>query len=316
MRVSRALLRAMLPDALPGDGMESLATASADYDKLDLPDNAVRVRINAPAMRVKHVGTVESAKEVEITYHHADKLYSVKAGHVVLACWHRVIPFITDELSQEQIAAMNDQVKVPLIYTNVQLRNWEALAKLGIRNFECPSGFWHGASIDFPVSMGDYKFAQDPSEPIILHLSKVPLTGEAGVSTREQCAAGRQSLVTMTFEDMEREIRDMLARALGGAGFDPARDIEGITCNRWSHGYAYEYMRPWDGFWPEGELPIVKARKPWGRIAIANSDAGAYAYAHSAMDQAARAVRDLLGDPGDLPAYADFPGPPRDMLEL
>jgi spermidine dehydrogenase len=198
----------------------------------------------------------------------------------------------------------------------VQLRNWEALAKLGIRSFECPSGFWHGASIDFPVSMGDYKFAEKPSDPVILHLSKVPLTGEPGMSTRDQCAAGRQSLVTMTFEDMEREIRDMLARALGGAGFDPARDIEGITCNRWSHGYAYEYMRPWDQFWPAGELPIVKARKAWGRIAIANSDAGAYAYAHSAMDQAARAVRDLLGHDESLPAFADFPGPPRDRLGL
>jgi spermidine dehydrogenase len=314
--VARSLLRALVPGALPGEGMESLALGSVDYGKLDAPENAVRVRINAPAMRVKHVGDVAQAKEVEVTYHYDGKLNSVKADHVILACWHRVIPFITDELPKDQIEALNDQVKVPLIYTNVQLRNWEALKKLGIRNFECPSGFWHGASIDFPVSMGDYKFADKPSDPIILHLSKVPLTGQAGVSTRDQCAAGRQSLVTMTFEDMEREIRDMLARALGGAGFDPARDIEGITCNRWSHGYAYEYMRPWDQFWPEGELPIVKARQPWGRIAIANSDAGAYAYAHSAMDQAARAVRDLLGHDDGLPAFADFPGPPRDMLGL
>ena len=26
---------------------------------------------------------------------------------------------------------------------------------------------------------------------------------------------------------------------LGGTGFDPARDIEGITVNRWAHGYAF-----------------------------------------------------------------------------
>lgn len=314
--VARALIRALIPAALPGTDMETIATGTLDYAALDQAENAVRVRINAPVMRVKHDGPVESAKVVEVTYHHDGKLHAVKAGHVVMACWHRVIPFLTDELSEEQVTALNDQVKVPLIYTNVQLRNWEALAKLGVEHIECPSGFWHGASIDFPVSMGDYKFPEDPSEPIILHLSKVPLTGEAGMSTREQCAAGRQSLVTMTFEDMEREIRDMLDRALRDYGFDAARDIEGITCNRWSHGYAYEYMRPWDQFWPDGELPIVKARQPWGRVAIANSDSGAYAYAHSAIDQAARAVRDLLGDPGDLPAYADFPGPPRDLLGL
>jgi spermidine dehydrogenase len=75
-------------------------------------------------------------------------------------------------------------------------------------------------------------------------------------------------------------------------------------------------MRPWDQFWPAGELPIVKARQPWGRIAIANSDSGAYAYAHSAIDQAVRAVRDLLGEPAGAAAFAPFPGPPEDMLGL
>ena len=65
-------------------------------------------------------------------------------------------------------------------------------------------------------------------------------------------------------------------------------------------------MRPWDGFWPDGRLPIETARKGWGRIAIANADAGAYAYAHSAIDQAGRAVNELLGGIG---GFATFPGP-------
>jgi spermidine dehydrogenase len=115
---------------------------------------------------------------------------------------------------------------------------------------------------------------------------------------------------------MEREIRELLGRALKDGGFDPARDIEAITCNRWSHGYALEYMRPWDTYWPDGPLPIETSRKGWGRIAIANSDAGAYAYAHSAIDQAGRAIKDLLGDKANIAAFADFPGPPRDKIDL
>ena len=111
-------------------------------------------------------------------------------------------------------------------------------------------------------------------------------------------------------------MRDLLGRALGAGGFDPAKDIEAITVNRWSHGYAYEYMRPWDAYWPDGPLPIAVARKGWGRIAIANADAGAYAYAHSAIDQATRAVRELLGKPVNAPEFADFPGPPRDQIGL
>ena len=234
----------------------------------------------------------------------------------MLACWHRVIPHITDELADTQVEALNNQVKTPLVYTNVLLRNWEAMDKLKISGFKAPKCFFDSVEMDYPVSVGSYKFSDKPGDPIVLHMAKMPLTGEAGMSARDQATAGRYALVDIAFEDFEREIRDLLGRALGGGGFDPARDIEAITVNRWSHGYALEYMRPWDAFWPDGPLPIQESRKSWGRIAIANSDAGAYAYVHSAIDQAGRAVGELLGGKANMPAIADFPGPPRDMIGL
>ena len=81
---------------------------------------------------------------------------------------------------------------------------------------------------------------------------------------------------------------------LGTGGFEPARDILEITVNRWPHGYAYEYNSLFDSFWLEGgELPCHVARKPFGRITIANSDADAYAYTDCAFDQAYRAVGEL-----------------------
>jgi spermidine dehydrogenase len=40
------------------------------------------------------------------------------------------------------------------------------------------------------------------------------------------------------------------------------------------------------------------ARKPFGRITIANADAGAYAYTDGAIDQAWRAVQELQGSRG------------------
>jgi spermidine dehydrogenase len=134
----------------------------------------------------------------------------------------------------------------------------------------------------------------------------VPVSGEKGVSARDQAAAARANLTTITFEDMERDLRDLMNRALKDGGFDAARDIEAITINRWSHGYALEYMRPWDSYWPKGPLPIDTARKGWGRIAVANSDSGAYAYVHSAIDQAGRAVNELVGG---IEGFATFPGP-------
>ncbi|KXU39056.1 FAD-dependent oxidoreductase [Ventosimonas gracilis] len=314
--VARALVRQLIPQALPGHTMEDISLARLNYGQLDNPHNKVRIRLHSSAVKVAHQGSPENADKVTVSY--ADeqgKLFSVNASHVILACWNRVIPYLTDELPRPQIDALNDQQKVPLIYGNVLIRNWKAFDKLKIDSFSARGHFWRSVGIDFPVSVGNYRFAQSPNDPVLLHLSKVFAQSGAG-NAREQFRLARWQLFNLSFSEMERSIRDLLNRALGAGGFNAARDIEAITFNRWAHGYAYEYMRPWDNYWPDGELPIFRARKPWGRIAIANADSGAYAYAHSALDQGIRAVRDLLGTPAGAPDYSHFPGPPLDKLGL
>jgi spermidine dehydrogenase len=313
--IARLLVRALVPDALPGSTMEDIVLAKCDYSKLDVKGSPICIRLSSSAVRVKHNGEVKSAKDVEVVYSHDGKLHRAVAAHSVLALFHQAVPYIAPEVPEDQVIALKDQQKIPLVYTNVQIRNWQAFSKLGISGFESPGHYWDKAEIDFPVSMGGYDFADKPEDPMVLHLGKVPAPG-GGAPLRDQSLASRYWVQSQSFADMERAVRDLLNRALGSAGFDAARDIEAITVNRWSHGYAYEYMRPWDQYWPDGKLPIETSRKGWGRIAIANADAGAYAYAHSAIDQAARAVRELLGTPEGAPAFADFPGPPRDMLEL
>jgi spermidine dehydrogenase len=90
-------------------------------------------------------------------------------------------------------------------------------------------------------------------------------------------------------------IRLQLDRMLSPGGFNAARDILAITVNRWPHGYSYQYNSLDDGFWLEGRAtPAEIARRPFGRIAIANADAGAYAYADGAIDHGLRAAREVL----------------------
>jgi spermidine dehydrogenase len=102
-------------------------------------------------------------------------------------------------------------------------------------------------------------------------------------------------LVSTPFDTFERNVREQLTRMLGAGGFDAARDVLALTVNRWPHGYAYQYNSLWDSFWiAGGPLPCVAARKTFGRIAIANTDAAAYAYTDAAIDQAHRAVGELL----------------------
>ena len=216
----------------------------------------------------------------------------MKGAACVLACWHHVIPYICPELPEAQLTALRYAKKVPLVYTNVFIRQWTALEKLKVNNISSP-GMWHASTnLDFPVSLGQYVHSKTPAEPVVLHMTKAAC--KPGLSGPAQHVAGRAELLKTSFETIERGIRDQLGRMLAGGGFDPAGDILGITVNRWPHGYAYQYSSLWDPFWLEGgEQPCAVARRPHGRIAIANSDAGAYAYTDCAIDHAHRAVQEL-----------------------
>ena len=290
--IARLLVRKLLPGAIPGNSSTDVVLAKANYSKLDQSSSPVRIRLNSTAVRVKHVGDAASAKEVEVAYVRGGKVYTAKAKNSILACWHVVIPYICEELPGKQKQALSSAQKVPLLYTNVALRNWTSFQKAGANSIYAPGSYHTYMNLDLPVSMGGYECARKPEEPVVLHMMKAPC--RPGRPAREQHTFGRMELYSTTFEIMERKIREQLVRTLGGSSFDPARDITAITVNRWPHGYAYEYNSLWDPFWLDGgETPCEVARKPHGRIAIANADAGAYAYTDSAIDQAYRAVGEI-----------------------
>jgi spermidine dehydrogenase len=290
--IARLLVRNLIPDAIPGNSATDVVTARANYAKLDEKSSSLRIRLNSTAVRVKHAGDPATAKEVEVAYALGGKVYTVRAKHAILACWNMMIPYLCDGLPEAQKEALAFATKVPLLYTNVLLRNWTAFQKLGANAIYAPGGYHTGVDLDLPVNIGEYRCPHSPDEPTVVHMSKSPC--RAGRPAREQHVAGRIELYNTTFETMERKIRQQLARTLGPGGFDPARDILAITVNRWPHGYAYEYSSLWDKFVLEGgEAPCERARKTFGRIAIANSDAGARAYTDEAINQAWRAVGEL-----------------------
>ena len=290
--IARLLVRSLIPRAIPGQSATDVVLARANYAKLDEKNSPVRIRLNSTAVRVKHQGDPASARGVEIAYVRDSKVYTVKAAHCILACWHVVIPYICQQLPEKQKEALASAAKVPLLYTNVALRNWKAFEKLGANAIYVPDGYHSYMNLDLPVSIGGYECSKKPEEPIVVHMVKTPC--KPGRPARDQHLLGRVELFTTTFETMERNIREQLARVVGPGGFDPANDITAITVNRWPHGYAYEYNSLWDNFWLDGgETPCEAARKPFGRIAIANADAGAYAYTDGAIDHAYRAVGEI-----------------------
>ena len=293
--IARMLVRSLVPGVLSGHTMEDIVTARANYARLDDPSSPTRIRLNGTAVRARHIGDPASAKEVEVTYVRGGKARRVRAANCVLACYNMIIPYLCPEMSDKQKEALAYCVKLPLVYTNVQISDWKAFQKIGVSGIYAPGAYFSNVTLDFPVSMGDYKFPSSPDEPCLLHLLRTPC--QPGLPCKDQYRAGRWELVSTEFKTFERHLRDQLGRTLSAGGFDPARDIQAITVNRWPHGYTYEYNRlfePVDR--PESERPCVIGRQPFGRIKIANSDADGHAYTNNAIDQGYRAVREIVGD--------------------
>jgi spermidine dehydrogenase len=202
-----------------------------------------------------------------------------------------VIPHLMPELTEPQRDALAQNVKTPIVYTNVVVRNWRPWAELKVSEITAPMSFHSRVTLDFPVSLGGYRHPRDPGEPMVLHLVHVAGAPNQGLTARQQFKVGQSRLLQMPFSEFEARIRGELDRMLGAGGFASGRDIAAITVNRWPHGYGYVKNSLYDG--EDYEKTLERARRTVGRVAIANSDAGGDAYAHLAIDQAERAVREL-----------------------
>jgi spermidine dehydrogenase len=286
--LARLLVRSLAPAVAPGHSMEDVILAPFDYRKLDLRGQSVRIRLDSTCVHVRNAGDM-----VHVAYVRHGALHRVEARPAVLACFNMIIPYIMPELPAPQRAALAQNVKVPLVYTNVLVRNWQPWVRLGVHDISAPMSFHCRVKLDSPVTLGGYHHPRDPVGPILLHLVHVPSTPKQALDARTQFRIGRGKLLTMTFDDFEERICDELDRMLGKGGFSSARDIAAITVNRWSHGYSYVANSLFDR--DDYDDVLKEARRTAGRVAIANTDAGGDAWAHYAIDQAYRAVRELVG---------------------
>ncbi len=288
--VARLLVRSLVPEALPGSTMEDSVTARLDYSRLDQEGAPVRIRLNSTAVNVAH--TTDS-KAVNVTYVHSGNAHTVRAKKCIMACYNSAIPYICPDLPETQKAGLAYNVKVPLVYTKVAVPNWRAFAELNTRFVFYTNDFFKQVELDYPVSIGGYDFGADPDQPMTLHMCHVPYFDD--IQGPEQWRAGRRKLLETPFSTFEHHVRDQLDQALSGAGFDAGKDITAITVNRWAHGYSYNSTMMWEpDYESEADKPWVIGRQPFGRISIANSDAGAASNTDSAISQSYRAVREAL----------------------
>ena len=285
--VARLLVRSLIPGVAPGHTMDDIVLAPFDYAKLDQPKASVRVRLNSTAVSVRNVGD-----SVHVGYSRGGQLAQVRGKRCILACYNMMIPYLLKDLTAPQAHALSQNVKYPLVYTKVVIRNWQSFQKLGVHEIYAATQPYSRIKLDYPVSMGGYDHPRDPTQPIGLHMVYVPTSPNSGMNARDQARAGRGKLYGQTFEQLEAQLRDQLQRMLGPGGFNHERDILAITVNRWSHGYASFSNSLFDDA-DESEAWMTLAKKPLGHVSIANSDAAWSAYAHAAIDEAFRAVGEV-----------------------
>jgi spermidine dehydrogenase len=291
--IARLLVGKLIPAALPGkQSMDTVIAARLAYDKLDDPNSKTRIRLSSPVVRVEHEGAAARPASVRIAYRSGGKACGVRARFCILACNNVLIPALMPEIPAKQKEALSYPVKVPMMYTNVLLKKWTAFQKLGVSRISAPGMYHPNAFLDPGSTVGGYQGVTTPEEPILLHLIANP--NKPGLPRKEQNRHGQQELLSTTFEQFELKIRQQLARMLAPGGFDPAEDIAAITVNRWPYGYAYTYDTLGDPDVPPEQRPHIIGRQRFGRVTIANSDAGAAAFTNQAIDEANRAVQELL----------------------
>jgi spermidine dehydrogenase len=286
--VPRLQVLKLIPGVSSAKSMEEVVTARFDYARLDAAGSPVRLRLNSTAV---HVDSGDGG--VAVTYVRGGRAYRARARDCVLACYNEMIPYLCPQLPEAQKEALGYGVKTPLVSSNVLLQSGKALEKVGAAGFYAPGRF-HSMIFGYGRSLGGHHQDWDPKKPVALHMIAAPGSEIASGSARERYREGRERLEAMTFTDYEREIREHLAGMLAGGGFDPARDILAITVNRWPHGYSYDRNPLYDPEWPAGQAPHEIGRQRLGRIAIASADAGGSAYINAAIDQAHRAVTELV----------------------
>ena len=293
---ARQIVRRLIPEVAPGETVEDLIDTRFDYSQLDRADHNVRLRLNSTVLNVVNEATKDGAdRSVSVSYVQDGKALRVKAKHCILACYNGIIPHICPQLPDEQKQNLAYGVKSPLIVAHVLIRKASPFQKAGGEVYMCPDSYFALVTPAFGMDLGNYKTPTGPDDPLVVYmLTSPPVENDGTQTVRDLYRLGRHQLLATSFEDYEKTIRDQLTGLFAATGFDADRDIEAITVNRWSHGYAYGYRDLYDPEWPEGEAPHELGRMPLGRISLAGSDTHADAHLNGAVDAGWRAVQEQL----------------------
>jgi spermidine dehydrogenase len=285
----RALLRGLLPDSLPGKDFSSLMYAPVNFDALERDGQPVRVRLNATALRVEHVGGKGGSHALAITYERAGSLSSVAARAVVMASGGWINKHTLVDMPRDLRAAYEQFSYAPALIVNVALRQWRFLYDMGItacRWFDVDDGIGYCCNIRQNMVTAGHSPVLHPDRPAVLSFYMgLPIPG---LPAAVQGATSRARFLATPYTDFELRIRRQMLALFAGHGFKPERDIVAIVLNRWGHARLIE--PPGFHYGVEGRpSPLERVREGYGRVAIGHSELNGAQHWGSALEYGKRA---------------------------
>ena len=290
---TRHIVKTLLPDAISGPRtLEAVCRNRVNFAALDRPANQVRIRLHSTAVRVEHEGEPEKSEFVRITYTRDGKVYRLKARTAVMAGGGWITKHVVRDLPASHREAYDQFNYNATVVANVAVRNWRFLHKLGLSGGRWYEGFGFWTEVRTVATFGSDTSTIGPDSPTVLSLI-VPFY-YPGLPIAEQCSKGRAEILSTSFRDFERKVREQFTEMFAMSGFDARRDIAGIILNRWGH----HFIIPPPGFTygKDGKPapPEILRKAPFGRIAFANTDLSADSGHDRAIVEGHRAVTQLM----------------------
>jgi spermidine dehydrogenase len=292
--VYRLLLKRVLPDAIAGgESFAEVHNGAYRFDRFDVPDQPVRLRLQSTVVHVAHEGKPGDSKGVVVTYHCDGRLYRVRAKGFVSCMGGWVNKHVIRDLPAEHRAVYERMNYGSAMIINIALTNWKFLAKMGmtVAHFFLGDGLGQCANIRRPMVVDDRPAPLDPNLPIVLTMYVGFPT--RGLPVREQAMRARWEIVARSYRDYEIQIRRQLSEMFAPAGFDARRDIAGIVLNRWGHSYVvpepgFYYGRP-----GQAAVQEVLTRRA-DRIAFGHSEINGIQEWFGGVENGERAMRQVL----------------------
>jgi len=291
--IARHFVKSLIPEAIGGAlRFEDVVERSVDFTALDRPGQPVRMRLGSTVVRVEHRGPLDRSERAVVTYFKDGALRRTQAKHVVMASGGWINRHVLADLPAEHRTAYESFRHSAVLVVNVALNHWRFLPKLGFGACLWQGGFGFSCNVRRPMRVGAMPGERlHPDDPIVLTFY-IP-SYSPGLPAKAQGQLGRLHLLTTSFPEIERRIREQMTLLFGEAGFDPAADIAGIVLNRWGHAY----VNPGPGFMfgTNGSTPVSDIiRKPFGRVAIGHSELQGHQNWNGAAAEGRRAVEAIL----------------------